>query len=193
MVSKSTLLREPDPLDESWWAAILAEEEKYLPSGAHQANPKEMPSEKEPVANRPSQKNNIVDWQLAQALFEKDEPITLQVTGYNRGGLLVGGEGLHGFVPVSHLVDFDCLAEEKDRDKILEDYVEKPLNLKIIECDAERGRVVFSERAALAASGRRNRGRENRRRRSRSRSGSGRPCSPGPAAPGRCRRGSAPC
>jgi small subunit ribosomal protein S1 len=78
------------------------------------------------------------------------------VSGYNRGGLLAGGEGLHGFVPVSHLVDFDCLAEENQREDILEGYVGKEISLKVIECDEERGRVVFSERAALAASGMRN-------------------------------------
>jgi small subunit ribosomal protein S1 len=68
----------------------------------------------------------------------------------------VGGEGLHGFVPVSHLVDFDCLAEENLREDILEGYVGKEISVKVIECDEERGRVVFSERAALAESGRRN-------------------------------------
>ena len=156
MVSKSTIIHKPDPVDESWWAAILSEEEKYAPSPGNQHSPRETTSEKDSVQNRSILKGNSVDWTRAQTLFEQDEPVILQVSGYNRGGLLVGGEGLHGFVPVSHLVDFDCLAEENQREDILEGYVGKEISLKVIECDAERGRVVFSERAALAASGRRN-------------------------------------
>jgi small subunit ribosomal protein S1 len=156
MVSKPLTYRNPDPLDESWWAAILAEEEKYAPTSPNIQGLNNNVPEKESGASRANQKAAPVDWERAESLFEKDDPIMLQVTGYNRGGLLVGGEGLHGFVPVSHLVDFDCLAEEKDRELILEAYVGKTMNLKIIECDAERGRVVFSERAALSASGRRN-------------------------------------
>jgi small subunit ribosomal protein S1 len=150
------MVNKPDPLDESWWAAILAEEEKYVPNSPNSQASKESVQEKEAGTTRTSPKPPPVDWKLAESLFEKDDPVTLQVTGFNRGGLLVGGEGLHGFVPVSHLVDFDCLAEEKERENILEAYVGNSMNLKVIECDAERGRVVFSERAALSASGRRN-------------------------------------
>lgn len=156
MVSKPIVNQMPDPVDESWWAAILSDEEKNAPPVANQQLLKDAISEKEFAQNRPIQKNNSVDWEQARALFEQDEPVTLQVSGYNRGGLLVGREGLHGFVPVSHLVDFDCLAEENQREDILEGYVGKEISLKVIECDEERGRVVFSERAALAASGRRN-------------------------------------
>lgn len=156
MVSKPNIIHKPAPVDESWWAAILSDEEKYAPPVANQYQTKETSSDKEAAQNRTVQKGSLVDWEHAQALFEQDESITLQVSGYNRGGLLVTGEGLHGFVPVSHLVDFDCLAEENQREDILEEYVGKEISVKVIECDEERGRVVFSERAALAASGRRN-------------------------------------
>jgi small subunit ribosomal protein S1 len=155
MVSKPLIVHKPEPVDESWWAAILSDEEKYAPPTASQHFVKETASEKDSLPNR-VQKNILVDWPRAKTLFAQDEPIKLQVSGFNRGGLLVGGEGMHGFVPVSHLVDFDCLAEENLREDILEGYVGKDISVKVIECDEERGRVVFSERAALAASGRRN-------------------------------------
>ncbi|MGW8250214.1 MAG: 30S ribosomal protein S1, partial [Anaerolineales bacterium] len=73
----------------------------------------------------------------------------------NRGGLLVSTDRLQGFVPVSHLVDLtkDNLGEVDDW---AEAYIGQSLKLKIIECDRERGRVVLSERAALAESGSRN-------------------------------------
>jgi small subunit ribosomal protein S1 len=95
-----------------------------------------------------------LDWDLANQLYEQDGMVCLQVNGYNRGGLLVSGEGLQGFVPLSHLVESP--ADPNDVDSWLEGYVGRTLHLKVIECDQERGRVVFSERAALAEPGSRN-------------------------------------
>jgi small subunit ribosomal protein S1 len=70
--------------------------------------------------------------------------------------LLVSGDGLQGFVPISHLVDLPAEKNDVGQEQILSDYTGRQLQLKIIECDQARGRVVFSERAALTESGRRN-------------------------------------
>jgi small subunit ribosomal protein S1 len=75
------------------------------------------------------------------------------VTGYNRGGLLVEGTDLQGFVPISHLVNMSGEKSEEERERLLSKYVRCALLLKVIECDPERGRVVFSERAALSEPG----------------------------------------
>ena len=91
-----------------------------------------------------------IDWIKANEIYRQDLPVSLQVVGYNRGGLLVSGEGLQGFVPVSHLVDLSGCKMESEADQQLAEYVGRTLELKIIECDAERGRVVYSERAALS-------------------------------------------
>jgi small subunit ribosomal protein S1 len=117
------------------------------------------PAPKNGAKNRPApqpsmQEQPAMDWEKARKMYEQDQSISLTVTGFNRGGLLVSGEGLQGFVPVSHLVDMP--AEEVDPEKWLETYLNHPLHLKVIECDQERGRVVFSERAALAEPGSRN-------------------------------------
>jgi small subunit ribosomal protein S1 len=85
----------------------------------------------------------------------RDEIIDLTVTGHNRGGLLVEGEGLYGFVPFSHLIELAGKMENASRDHDLESYVGHPLRLKVIECVPEDGRVVFSERAAQSESGKR--------------------------------------
>jgi small subunit ribosomal protein S1 len=77
------------------------------------------------------------------------------VKGYNRGGVLVSGAGLQGFVPISHLVEVPC--QDSDTEIWLEKFVDRTLDLKVIECDQERGRVVFSERAARALPGSRKR------------------------------------
>ncbi len=95
------------------------------------------------------------DWAWARALFERDDTVELPVVGYNRGGLLVQARSLRGFVPVSHLETFDPSASEEDRQQRLADLVGRELSLKVIEFDPERGRLVFSERAAKAGPGRR--------------------------------------
>ncbi|MGD0610070.1 MAG: S1 RNA-binding domain-containing protein [Anaerolineales bacterium] len=88
-------------------------------------------------------------------LFRQDEIVRLKVTGYNRGGLLVEGEDLYGFVPCSHLVEMPSQEVEVSRDSSLAAYIGESLRLKIIECVPAEGRMVFSERAARAEAGKR--------------------------------------
>ena len=142
----------PPPLDESWWEAVMAEDEaKSTITAAHRptsVNASQRASHLHPP-DSPS-----VDWPKALDIYETDQTVDLLVTNYNRGGLLVAGDGLQGFVPVSHLVD--APADVSDSEDWLVGYRDHSLRLKIIECDPERGRVVFSERAALADPGTRN-------------------------------------
>lgn len=145
----------PIPLDESWWAAVLAEEEQR----GHPA-PKQ-PGGSGSHEGKPASKATPVDWLKAQRIYDQDEAVYLEVVGNNRGGLLVEGDSLQGFVPLSHLVDLSIDKAEFDHDEEeidleLSAYLGRELLLKVIECDADRGRVVFSERAALAEPGRRN-------------------------------------
>ena len=157
MVNKSMRNEPPPANDEAWWAALLSDESKQLqPSGNHgHPPPPPIPIEREKPAER-SAPRPVIDWDQAQVHYEQDTTINLLVTGFNRGGLLVSGEGLQGFVPISHLLKINCQTEEEERNPILTSYVGTQISVKVIECDSERGRVVFSERAALAASGRRN-------------------------------------
>jgi small subunit ribosomal protein S1 len=157
MVNKSIRNEPPPANDEAWWAALLAEESKQPQPPGNQGHPPPppVPAEREKPAERPAPRP-VIDWDQAQVLYEQDKTVDLLVTGFNRGGLLVSGEGLQGFVPISHLLKINCQTEEEERNPILTSYVGKQISVKVIECDSERGRVVFSERAALAASGRRN-------------------------------------
>lgn len=137
----------PQPLDESWWAAVLAEDEK---TGA--------PAEEVAGESGSGLQQVKVDWEHAREIYDSDETITLEVVDFNRGGLLVKGDDLQGFVPISHLVKIECdLGDtlDGDREQLLSDYLASELKLKVIECDPARGRVVLSERAALFGPGRR--------------------------------------
>jgi small subunit ribosomal protein S1 len=142
------------PLDEAWWETLLAEEEKYSPP-TNQRTKQALIAETK-IENSYVPKQAEVDWACVLHLYEFDETIDLSVSSFNRGGLLVDGNQLHGFVPISHLVDAPCELSEVEREILLSGYVGRSLSLKVIECDEARGRIVFSERAALAQAGRRN-------------------------------------
>lgn len=195
MVTKQMTRRSEAPRfvpDENWWAALLAEEEKYALSDA--ASPRHQPPAKpnrpptpthsssrptrvsipqdtatpgfstprlpaaRAIAPKPEAEpqGDDIDWGAVQQLFDCDETVYLYVTGANRGGLLVEGDGLHGFVPVSHLVNVSADASADERETLMQAYLGRDIRAKVIECNEERGRVVFSERAALAESGQRN-------------------------------------
>ena len=134
-------------VDDSWWESVLAEEERYVTPNAKQAKV-EAPAKVEDQKQNP-------DWNEVRDLYHQDRIVELFVTGYNRGGVLVEGDGLYGFVPYSHLVEMAAHPEKQNREEGLETYVGRTLRLKVIECAPEDGRVVFSERAALAEPGKR--------------------------------------
>jgi small subunit ribosomal protein S1 len=46
------------------------------------------------------------DWDEAEELLESGDIVECEVTGYNRGGLLVDFGRIQGFVPASHIVGF---------------------------------------------------------------------------------------
>ena len=131
-------------VDEGWWASILSDEESDVKTAKESV-----------VKNNGHTDYADVDWGRVQEIFEHDEVVTLDVQGYNRGGLLVQGDGIQGFVPVSHLVEMPAGMEEEERKHILSDYVGKKIDLKVIECEPAQERIVLSERAAMAGEGRR--------------------------------------
>jgi len=134
-------------LDESWWEAVLTEEERYVAPA-----PKSVKSDA-PVKTEEAKQGT--DWGEVRELYHQDRIVDLEVTGYNRGGVLVEGDGLYGFVPCSHLVEMNAASEKQSRESELDAYVGRTLRLKVIECAPEDGRIVFSERAALAEPGKR--------------------------------------
>jgi small subunit ribosomal protein S1 len=137
----------PAPMNESWWSAVLTEEEGS--SANRDRGPEGYMGERNDNRGTPE------DWAWAKELYEKDDTVDLQVIGYNRGGLLVEAQSLRGFVPVSHLITFQPDTEEHERTRKLGEMVGGDLCLKVIEYDPGRGRLVFSERAAQAGPGRR--------------------------------------
>lgn len=142
-------------IDEGWWESVLAEERQYSPPRPSQAatKPKVVSDAKtEPV---PAVHAVETDWNAIKELYSNDRIVEMKVVGHNRGGLLVEQDRLAGFIPFSHLIDLAGKEQDTNRDVSLETYVGKLLKVKVIECVPEDGRVVFSERAALAEPGKR--------------------------------------
>lgn len=141
-------------IDEGWWESVLAEENRY-------STPTQRLVQSKPEVQKEAGKESVseeaqitVDWSQIKDLYLKDRIVELTVTGHNRGGLLVEGGGMFGFVPFSHLIEL-AGKDNLDRSHDLEPYIGRTLHLKVIECVPEDGRVVFSERAAQTEPGKR--------------------------------------
>ncbi len=139
-------------VDESWWESVLAEEARH-PTHAPARQPGKPETRGEGRSEEPPK--ITPNWNAVKDLYQRDQIVDLKVSGCNRGGLLVEGPDLYGFVPFSHLVDMAGQVDLSEREKHLESYVGRTLRLKVIECVPEDGRIVFSERAAQAEPGKR--------------------------------------
>ena len=92
----------PPPIDESWWEAVLTEESDGYDHVHEPEKAPEMPPPQPAPTPQPDQADDSLDWQHALKLYNEDQTVNLQVIGYNKGGLLVNGEGLQGFVKEKH-------------------------------------------------------------------------------------------
>jgi small subunit ribosomal protein S1 len=139
------------PPDEGYWAALLhdGENAQAAPPAPQEDDRSTEGFPSSPHSSATTEPAVAADqWEVARHAMEQGKLVELPVVGYNRGGVLVGWDGLRGFVPASHLSDLPPLADEEGRQDELRRLVGSQLCLKIIELDAERGRFVLSERAS---------------------------------------------
>ncbi|WP_299426395.1 30S ribosomal protein S1 [uncultured Meiothermus sp.] len=80
-------------------------------------------------------------WVRVQALFDKGEPVMVQVKEKVKGGLVATVEGIRAFLPASQ-VDLKRTPE-------LDEYVGQSFLVKIIELNRKKGRVILSRRTVL--------------------------------------------
>ncbi len=88
------------------------------------------------------------DWRRAEELLHTKEVFEGVVSEYNKGGVIVYLGKARGFVPASQLVSDEGKKEEDSEDRF-KDLVGKKLQLKVIELDRSRNRLILSERQAL--------------------------------------------
>ncbi|MBB6097578.1 small subunit ribosomal protein S1 [Deinobacterium chartae] len=82
-------------------------------------------------------------WRVLADLQAKDEVFTVEITEKVRGGLVASIEGIRAFLPASQV--------DVRRVNDLSPYVGKPLEVKLIELNRKRNRVIISHRAIIEA------------------------------------------
>lgn len=155
MTSDSASQSQTPQSDDAFWAALFQEAENASSSPKNRASEEPWSPLNQRLDGRfrwsdgGKEEPKTDPWQKAWELYDADETIELDVTGYNKGGLLVSLQGLQGFVPASQLIDFPQFHLEAERLQALKEWRNRRLKLKIIEVNQQMNRLIFSERAAL--------------------------------------------
>lgn len=90
------------------------------------------------------------DWLMVEQLLESEGVYQGNVSGSNRGGLLVNVGMLRGFVPSSHLKPERLRGGPRSENEIrLRSNIGDDISTKVIEVDRSRNRLILSERAAM--------------------------------------------
>ncbi|HEX2619554.1 MAG TPA: S1 RNA-binding domain-containing protein [Phototrophicaceae bacterium] len=151
----------PQPaLDESYWSALLKDDEYSRTDRDH--DQKRSGDMDHALKDHPYFDDGHPggsDWQEIQNISDSDQVLELSVIGHNRGGLLVEWRSLRGFVPASQLVETPSPtvsgAVNGIRRRSLVNMVGQKLQLRVIELNPDKNRLILSERAAQARPGER--------------------------------------
>ncbi|MEI8306556.1 MAG: 30S ribosomal protein S1 [Chloroflexales bacterium] len=87
-------------------------------------------------------------WRVLQTAYEKSDVLTARVVNYNKGGLLVNLDGVRGFVPASQ-VNGISRGPDTQKQSDMARMVNTDLQLKVIEINRSRNRLILSERQAV--------------------------------------------
>src|SRR5436853_2006440 len=93
-------------------------------------------------------------WRVAEQQYRDNELLRARVIDYNKGGLIVDVSGIRGFVPISQILNLkrEEVAQGGDNQETaakLASMKDKELQLKIIEINRARNRLILSERLAV--------------------------------------------
>jgi small subunit ribosomal protein S1 len=91
------------------------------------------------------------DWRQADELLKSQEVFEGVITGFNRGGVIVRVGRVRGFVPASQLSDHWQTQQEDgaDPEQRWARLTGQKMQLKVVELDRQRNRLILSERAAM--------------------------------------------
>ncbi|HEX6540705.1 MAG TPA: 30S ribosomal protein S1 [Ktedonobacterales bacterium] len=90
-------------------------------------------------------------WRIAQEQYERGELLEAEVIDFNKGGLIVNLDGIRGFVPISQILNLkrEDNSDNAETQQKLQSMVGRKLQLKIIEINRNRNRLILSERLAV--------------------------------------------
>lgn len=85
----------------------------------------------------------VLAWDKLKELNTSQENVTVKVSGITKGGVVAYLEGIRGFIPASRLsMDY---VDEAD----LENYLNRPLEVRVINVEEENKRLIMSAREIL--------------------------------------------
>ena len=94
-----------------------------------------------------------MSWISVEKMVENDEVFNSEVSGYNKGGLIVPVHGLRGFVPASQISSLRrSLVVGDTPEQRWGKMIGEPISVRVIEVDRERRRLILSERTASTES-----------------------------------------
>jgi small subunit ribosomal protein S1 len=98
--------------------------------------------------------NTERQWRIAEEQYKNNELLKAKVIDYNKGGLIVDVSGIRGFVPISQILNLKreevaSGGESQETAAKLQSMKDKELQLKIIEINRARNRLILSERLAV--------------------------------------------
>jgi len=98
--------------------------------------------------------NTERQWRNAEEQHKNGELLNAKVIDYNKGGLIVDVNGIRGFVPISQIMNLRreevaAGGENQETAAKLQAMKDKVLQLKIIEINRARNRLILSERLAV--------------------------------------------
>ncbi len=93
-------------------------------------------------------------WCIAEEQYKNGELLKAKVIDFNKGGLIVDVAGIRGFVPISQILNLKreevaSGGENQETAAKLQSMKDKELQLKIIEINRARNRLILSERLAV--------------------------------------------
>ncbi len=93
-------------------------------------------------------------WLEMEEKFKSGEPTLIKITDANKGGLMTDVGGIQAFLPVSQLSPTNYpRVSGGDKDEILNrlrQFIGKEIAVKVIACDKESNKLIFSEKAVNA-------------------------------------------
>lgn len=90
------------------------------------------------------------DWENAESYRQSKDVYPARIGGYNKGGLIVRFGRLRGFVPQSQISDARLSGLEGETpEQRYGQLINHPIEVKVMEVDRARNRLILSERAAL--------------------------------------------
>jgi len=84
------------------------------------------------------------DWLRAKDYLDNEEPLELEIVGYNKGGLLADFGYLKGFVPASHVPQLQGMRDRRTLLSRKTELVGEEMLLNVIEVDRQRQRLILS-------------------------------------------------